>query len=89
MDGNRHFPLGYLLLVVAEAGVLWAIASFRVGPNQSDWIIAAFLAYPFFICLCALVGGLFDQMKRGALVGFVLGTIAFVPNLIVAITGGV
>jgi hypothetical protein len=89
MLGKRQFSLGYLFLEVSLFAIAFGLNTVRVGPSQTGAVIAALLCYPIVICLCAAILGLFNHMKRGVVVGLVLGTIAFVPSLIFALTGGV
>ncbi len=89
MPGKWQFSLGYLFAELTLIAVVLAMSSWRLGSSQREAVVEAFLVIPFLICLCAAIGGLFNQMRRGTVVGFVVGLILFAPVLIVALTGGV
>ncbi len=89
MPGKWQFSLGYLFTELTLIAVVMGIGCWRLGSSQRDAVIGAFLVIPFMVCLCAAIGGLINRMRRGVIVGLVVGFFLFVPSLIVALTGGV
>jgi hypothetical protein len=88
MGTDRKFSLGYFFVVVALCLVVLAFVGRPVGSTQRDAVIAAFGGSFFVIFFCAAVGGTFNRLKAGAVVGLVLGAVVFLPLITIAITGG-
>jgi len=84
---GRQFSLRFLLSEIALVAVALAIVFRPIGPTQFDYFVAAASTIPACVCLFAAIGGLFMRMWSGALVGLAVGTLLFVPMLLIAIFG--